>query len=59
MKHIGDYYSIPHLPIMTNEVILALNIKPDGIDVSSSIEIYPGIKDLKKTERLIKSLKSN
>ena len=30
MRNIGDYYSIPHLPIMINEVILALNIKPDG-----------------------------
>ena len=32
-------------------------IKPNGIDVSSSIEISPGLKDLKKTESLIKYLK--
>ena len=35
------------------------NIKPDGLDISSSIEISPGLKDLKKTEDLIKSLKKN
>ena len=34
-------------------------IKPTGLDISSSIEISPGIKDLKKTERLIKYLKKN
>jgi len=32
-------------------------IKPDGLDISSSIEISPGIKDLKKTEGLINYLK--
>jgi len=32
-------------------------IKPDGLDVSSSIEISPGIKDIKKTENLMKFLK--
>ena len=32
-------------------------IKPQGIDISSSIEISPGIKDLKKTKSLIKYLK--
>ena len=32
------------------------NIKPDGLDISSSIEISPGLKDLKKTEDLIKYL---
>ncbi len=32
-------------------------IKPDGIDISSSIEISPGLKDIKKTEELIKFLK--
>ena len=34
-------------------------IKPDGIDISSSIEISPGLKDLKKTADLIKFLKKN
>ena len=33
------------------------DIKPDGLDISSSIEISPGLKDLKKTETLIKFLK--
>jgi len=32
-------------------------VKPDGLDVSSSIEISPGLKDIKKTENLIKFLK--
>ena len=32
-------------------------IKPDGVDISSSIEISPGLKDLQKTEELIKFLK--
>ncbi len=35
------------------------DIKPDGIDISSSIEISPGLKDIKKTEALIKFLKKN
>ena len=35
------------------------DIKPDGLDISSSIEISPGLKDLKKTEELIKFLKNN
>jgi len=34
-------------------------IQPDGVDISSSIEISPGIKDLKKTEEIIKFLKKN
>ena len=34
-------------------------IKPNGIDISSSIEISPGLKDLKKTEVLINYLKYN
>ena len=34
-------------------------IKPDGIDISSSVEISPGLKDLKKTGTLIKFLKKN
>jgi len=35
------------------------DIKPDGLDISSSIEISPGLKDLKKTEALFKFLKKN
>ena len=34
-------------------------IKPDGLDISSSIEISPGLKDIKKTENLIKFLKQD
>jgi len=34
-------------------------VKPDGLDISSSIEISPGLKDIKKTEALIKFLKKN
>ena len=33
------------------------DIKPDGIDVSSSIESAPGIKDLNKTKTLLKLIK--
>ena len=33
-------------------------IKPHGLDISSSIETSPGVKDLKKTESLIKYLKN-
>jgi len=33
-------------------------IKPDGIDISSSIEISPGLKDLKKTKEIIQFLKN-
>ena len=33
-------------------------IKPEGLDISSSIETSPGVKDLKKTESLIKYLKN-
>jgi len=32
-------------------------IKPDGLDISSSIEISPGLKDLKKTKEIIECLK--
>ena len=32
------------------------NIKPNGLDISSSIEISPGVKDIAKTEDLINSL---
>jgi phosphoribosylanthranilate isomerase len=34
-------------------------IKPDGLDVSSSIEISPGLKDIKKVESLINFLKKD
>tara|TARA_A100001234_G_scaffold212525_1_gene214127 strand:- start:207 stop:863 length:657 start_codon:yes stop_codon:yes gene_type:complete len=34
-------------------------IKPDGLDISSSIEISPGLKDLKKTGEVIKYLKKS
>jgi len=34
-------------------------IKPNGIDISSSIEISPGLKDIKKTEALFRFLKNN
>ena len=34
------------------------DIKPHGLDISSSIEISPGLKDIKKTEALIKFLKN-
>ena len=40
-----------------NEILT--DIKPDGLDISSSIEISPGLKDIKKTEDLIKFLKRN
>ena len=33
-------------------------IKPHGLDISSSIETSPGVKDLKKTESLIKYLRN-
>ena len=33
-------------------------IKPDGIDISSSIEISPGLKDLRKTKEIIQFLKN-
>ena len=32
-------------------------IKPNGLDISSSIEISPGLKDIKKAEELFKFLK--
>ena len=33
------------------------DIKPDGLDISSSIEISPGLKNIKKTQELFKFLK--
>ena len=33
------------------------NIKPNGIDISSSIETAPGIKDLEKTKQIIQEIK--
>ena len=35
------------------------DIKPDGLDISSSIEISPGLKDIKKTADLMEALKQN
>ncbi len=32
------------------------NIEPNGLDISSSVEISPGLKDIEKTARLIKYL---
>ena len=37
--------------------VILKNIKPNGIDISSSIENAPGIKDLEKTEQIIKEIK--
>jgi len=42
---------------MDHEILT--DIKPDGLDISSSIEICPGLKDIKKTEALFKFLRSN
>ena len=35
------------------------DIKPNGLDISSSIEISPGFKDIKKTKSLFQFLKKN
>ena len=35
------------------------DIRPDGIDISSSVEVCPGLKDLKKTKDLFKVLNKN
>jgi len=45
--------SIEWLDQILNEV------RPDGLDISSSIEISPGLKDLEKTEYLLKYLNYN
>ena len=37
--------------------VIIKNIKPNGIDISSSIETAPGIKDLEKTKQIIKEIK--
>ena len=34
------------------------DIKPNGIDISSSIEISPGVKDISKTKELIHAIRS-
>ena len=34
------------------------DIKPDGIDISSSIEIKPGFKDISKTKELVEAVRS-
>ena len=34
------------------------DIKPNGIDISSSIEITPGVKDISKTKELIDAIRS-
>ena len=38
---------------------ILIDIKPDGLDISSSIEISPGLKDIQKTEEVFKFLKRN
>ncbi len=40
-----------------DEILTDLN--PDGLDISSSIEISPGLKDIKKTEDLFNFLRRN
>ncbi len=34
------------------------DIKPNGLDISSSIEVYPGIKNLEATKKLINRIKN-
>ena len=34
------------------------NIRPDGLDISSSVEVYPGLKNLEATKNLIDKIKS-
>jgi phosphoribosylanthranilate isomerase len=45
------------ISIKWNNEILT-DIKPDGLDISSSIEFSPGLKDIKKTEDLFNFLKN-
>ena len=40
--------------VWINEILN--DIKPDGIDISSSIEISPGFKDIKKTEEIMREI---
>ena len=40
-----------------NEILR--DIKPDGLDISSSVEFSPGLKDIKKIEDLFNLLKRN
>ena len=37
--------------------VILKKIKPDGIDISSSVETSPGIKDIEKTRQIIKEIK--
>ena len=37
--------------------VILKKIKPNGIDISSSVEISPGIKDLEKTKQIIREIK--
>ena len=37
--------------------VILKNIKPNGIDISSSIETVPGIKDLEKTKQIIREIR--
>ena len=37
--------------------VILKKLKPNGIDISSSIETAPGIKDLEKTKQIIKEIK--
>ena len=37
--------------------VILEKIKPNGIDISSSVEISPGIKDLEKTKQLIREIR--
>jgi Phosphoribosylanthranilate isomerase len=48
---VGRSFSIEWI----NEILT--DFKSDGLDISSSIEISPGLKDIKKTEDLFKLLK--
>ena len=36
---------------------ISRNIKPDGIDVSSSVETCPGIKDINEVRLILKEVK--